>query len=228
MLIVAWGAQDCLPVGSQAGTRHVPPAGRCAHTSSALPAPPLPAPQCLILMHWCERPLQKETPGALKGLRGKPLEDLHSLQRQVTRSGPLVFALIMRPELPHPFCVAASVQRPSSAPLQFFPCHGPVCNAQVYSVLEATPECGREFAAAVRHILSWEDSWAAWKKNMCPEMSRPPAVMPPGAPSAADLGAAGRRGGVGSVCQLCDVAIAWGSCAPFGPCSEPLRWAGSV
>ena len=43
------------------------------------------ATQCLILMHWCEKPSQKETPGALKGLRGKPLEDLHALQRQVRR-----------------------------------------------------------------------------------------------------------------------------------------------
>ena len=55
-------------------------------------------------------------------------------------------------------------------------------------MLEATPECGKEFAAAVRHVLSWEDAWAAWKRANCPDLSRPAAKMPPGAPTAAELG----------------------------------------
>lgn len=60
---------------------------------------------------------------------------------------------------------------------------------QIYSALEATPEHGREFAAAVKHILSWEDTWTAWKKAGCPAdpMQRPPAKMPANAPAAADL-----------------------------------------
>ena len=61
---------------------------------------------------------------------------------------------------------------------------------QVYAALEATPEEGKRFAAAVRHILAQEDAWAAWKKASCPgePMQRPPAKMPPGAPPASELG----------------------------------------
>lgn len=53
---------------------------------------------------------------------------------------------------------------------------------QVYAALEATPERGREFTAAVRHILQWEDAWVAWKQAGCPRepFERPPAVAPAG------------------------------------------------
>ena len=42
--------------------------------------------QCLILMHWCEKPFQKDVPNALKGLRGKPLDDLLDLRKQVRQA----------------------------------------------------------------------------------------------------------------------------------------------
>lgn len=37
--------------------------------------------------------------------------------------------------------------------------------ARVYQALEATPEHGRKFAAAVRAVLTREDAWVDWKKN---------------------------------------------------------------
>lgn len=96
--------------------------------------------QCLILMHWCENPHQKEAVvGSAKGLKGRPLEDLQALKNQV------------------------------------------------YGALEATPERGAEFAAAIRHLMSWEDSWAAWKKGGCPDFQKPPLAMPADAPPADQL-----------------------------------------
>eukprot|EP00887_Chlorella_sp_A99_P000489 scaffold17.g489.t1 len=60
---------------------------------------------------------------------------------------------------------------------------------QVYAVLEATPEHGKEFAAAVRHVMQWEDSWAAWKQAGCPRepLERAPAVPPEGAEAGSGL-----------------------------------------
>lgn len=58
---------------------------------------------------------------------------------------------------------------------------------QVYGALEATPERGAEFAAAIRHLMSWEDSWAAWKKGGCPDFQKPPLAMPADAPPADQL-----------------------------------------
>lgn len=54
--------------------------------------------------------------------------------------------------------------------------------ARVYAELEATPDKGREFAAAVRHLIQWEDSWAAWKQGGCPAapLERPAAEPPAG------------------------------------------------
>lgn len=57
--------------------------------------------------------------------------------------------------------------------------------SQVYSALAETAERGREFAAAIRHLLQWEDAWAAWKQGGCPAapLERPPAQAPAAAAS---------------------------------------------
>ncbi len=61
----------------------------------------------------------------------------------------------------------------------------PVCLMQnltnkVYRALEATPEHGAEFAAAVRHLMSVENSWTTWKHANCPtdKLMVPPAMPP--------------------------------------------------
>lgn len=81
----------------------------------------------------------------------------------------------------------------------------PLCSAQdlrskVFAALEATPDGGPQFGAAVRHLLRWEDSWAAWKQAGCPPaaLERPPAAPPAGAADA-DLGERRRR----LVCPAC-------------------------
>ncbi|KAI3431826.1 hypothetical protein D9Q98_010579 [Chlorella vulgaris] len=58
--------------------------------------------------------------------------------------------------------------------------------ARVYASLESTPDKGPQFAAAIRHLMQWEDSWAAWKQSTCPAapLQRPPAEPPAGAESA--------------------------------------------
>lgn len=58
-----------------------------------------------------------------------------------------------------------------------------------YEALEATPERGAEFAAAVRAVLADETHWVAWKRDAvpdaagkavtCPTFQRPPYTEPP-------------------------------------------------
>lgn len=39
---------------------------------------------------------------------------------------------------------------------------------KVYSLLEATPPDGKEFAAIVKNVLSREELWNIWKNDSCP------------------------------------------------------------
>ncbi|PSC69291.1 THO complex subunit 1 isoform X1 isoform B [Micractinium conductrix] len=72
--------------------------------------------------------------------------------------------------------------------------------SKVYASLEATPDKGTQFTAAVRHLLQWEDAWAAWKQQSCPAapLERPPAEAPPGAATADLTAPAPKRRKLGS------------------------------
>ncbi|KAL4439830.1 hypothetical protein ABPG75_002831 [Micractinium tetrahymenae] len=72
--------------------------------------------------------------------------------------------------------------------------------ARVWAELEATPDKGKEFTAAIRHLMQWEDSWAAWKQNKCPAgpMERAAAEAPPGADTADLTAPAPKRRKLGS------------------------------
>ncbi|EFN51183.1 hypothetical protein CHLNCDRAFT_55304 [Chlorella variabilis] len=60
--------------------------------------------------------------------------------------------------------------------------------AKVYAELEATPDRGPQFAAAIRHLVRWEDSWAAWKQGSCPPAPlERAAAQPPAGSEDADL-----------------------------------------
>ena len=91
---------------------------------------------------------------------------------------------------------------------------------QVFAALEATPERGREFAAAVRHVLAWEDAWGAWKQAHCPKapLELPPSVPPPGAAAAATQ-LPGALGGVwrGGLCDRVGAGGAMGAAQQFSP-----------
>ena len=52
----------------------------------------------------------------------------------------------------------------------------------VYSVLEAIPENGKEFANAVRFLMQAEDAWVVWKQAGCPKapLEVPAASIPDG------------------------------------------------
>lgn len=53
--------------------------------------------------------------------------------------------------------------------------------AKVFATLESTPEKGKEFADAVRGVLSGEAAWATWKQAGCPPepLQVAPLVIPP-------------------------------------------------
>ncbi|KAL4423622.1 hypothetical protein ABPG77_009209 [Micractinium sp. CCAP 211/92] len=72
--------------------------------------------------------------------------------------------------------------------------------AKVYAALEATPDKGKEFAAAIQHLLQWEDSWTAWKQANCPAapLERAAAEAPPGADTADLTAPAPKRRKLGS------------------------------
>jgi THO complex subunit 1 len=57
---------------------------------------------------------------------------------------------------------------------------------RVYAALEATPDCGPAFAAAVRSALRGEEAWVAWKARGCPRevVEVAPAAPPAGAAAA--------------------------------------------
>ncbi|PRW33147.1 THO complex subunit 1 [Chlorella sorokiniana] len=71
---------------------------------------------------------------------------------------------------------------------------------KVYSELEATPDRGREFAGAIRHLMQWEDAWAAWKQSGCAPgpLERRPAEAPNGAIDADLTAPAPKRRKLGS------------------------------
>lgn len=56
----------------------------------------------------------------------------------------------------------------------------------MYAELEGMPDRGRDFADSVRHLLQWEDAWAAWKQGGCQPgpLERPPAAVPEAAADA--------------------------------------------
>ncbi len=64
----------------------------------------------------------------------------------------------------------------------------------IYFELQRTPECGAEFAAAVRAAMAYEGHWVGWKNRSCPPFARPPAALPqpppPGRPGARSPAAA--------------------------------------
>lgn len=63
----------------------------------------------------------------------------------------------------------------------------------MYAELEATPDRGPQFAAAIRHLVRWEDSWAAWKQGSCPPAPlERAAAQPPAGSEDADLSASRR------------------------------------
>jgi len=53
---------------------------------------------------------------------------------------------------------------------------------RVYQALEATPERGPEFTAAIKSLMAEEDAWAVWKQAGCPPepLTVAPRVPPPG------------------------------------------------
>ncbi len=62
--------------------------------------------------------------------------------------------------------------------------------SKVFSELEATPDSGPQFAAAIRHLITGEDSWAAWKQASCAAAPlERPAAQPPAGSKQADLSA---------------------------------------
>jgi THO complex subunit 1 len=57
---------------------------------------------------------------------------------------------------------------------------------RVYAMLEATPEKGAEFAAAIRGLMASEEAWIEWKKEKCPpEPHERAAAEPPAGADAA-------------------------------------------
>jgi THO complex subunit 1 len=65
---------------------------------------------------------------------------------------------------------------------------------KVFTALEATPEKGIEFAAAIRGVLSGELAWATWKQANCPpEPLQVAALTPPVGAATAELGPPRKR-----------------------------------
>ncbi|KAK9827255.1 hypothetical protein WJX81_004028 [Elliptochloris bilobata] len=48
----------------------------------------------------------------------------------------------------------------------------------IYFELRRTPDCGDEFAAAVKAAMEYENHWVGWKNKSCPSFTRPPAALP--------------------------------------------------